>query len=95
MKRRRKSDPISDILIVTTEDGKTFRCSIVSTGHETEPHWVLMDEQAEQFLGPPVLPDHSPETVQQQIAEWWAGRNRDQKQDAAPAKPDAESGTKS
>jgi hypothetical protein len=86
MRRRRKSDQIAEVVIVKTDDGKTFRCSIVSTGHETQPHWALIDESAEQFLGPPVLPDHSPETVQRQIVEWWSGRNRGDR-DPGPPKP--------
>ena len=61
MRRRRKTDGIAESVIVKTEDGKTFRCSIVSTGEGEEPHWVLMDEHAEQFLGPPVIPEPAPE----------------------------------
>jgi hypothetical protein len=94
MRRRRKSDRVTEIVIVKTDDGKTFRCSIVSTGHETQPHWALIDEHAEQFLGPPVLPDHSVETVERQIAEWWAGRNKQVKPQpvgapSAPGNPDS------
>jgi hypothetical protein len=74
MRRRRKSDQVAETVIVTTDDGKTFRCSIASTGRETEPHWALIDEQAEQYLGPPVLPDHSPQTIRRQITEWWQNR---------------------
>jgi hypothetical protein len=75
MRRRRKTDEIAEVVIVTTDDGKTFRGSIVATGHETEPRWALMDEHATQFLGPPVLADHSPEAIQRQITDWWAERN--------------------
>lgn len=74
MRRRRRTDEFAETILVTTDDGKTFRCVIGATGHETEPRWVLMDERAEQYIGPPVLPDHSPEAVQAQIAEWWASR---------------------
>ncbi len=74
MRRRRKTDESTETLIVSLDDGKKFRASIAATGRETEPRWVLMDEQAEQYVGPPVLADHSPEAVQHQIAEWWEGR---------------------
>lgn len=76
MRRRRKTDPISDIVVVETEDGKTFRCSIVSTGQGTDPHWVLMDEDARQFIGPPVLPNHTSASVHAQIATWWQERKK-------------------
>lgn len=84
MKRRRRSDPVTDIVIVRTEDGKTFRCSIVLDDQGAEPRWVLMDESAEQFLGPPVLPDHSSEAVERQINEWWKER-----QGRSSTKPEA------
>jgi hypothetical protein len=91
MRRRRKTDRIADTVIVRTDDGKTFRCSIVSTGSETEPHWALIDEDAEQFLGPPVLADHSPEAVEQQIAQWWAGRKQAPKPAPVPRPKDRQS----
>jgi hypothetical protein len=75
MRRRRKTDPITETVIVHTEDGKTFRCSIVSSAQGTDPHWVLMDEDAAQFIGPPVVPSHGVEDVQQQIRDWWRERN--------------------
>jgi hypothetical protein len=80
MRRRRKTDEVAETVIVTTDDGKTFRCSIASTGRETEPHWAVIDEQAEQYLGPPVLPDHSPEAIQRQITDWWKDRTQSRPQ---------------
>ena len=91
MRRRRKTDHIADTVIVKMDDGKTFRCSIVSTGNGTQPHWALMDEDAQQFLGPPVLADHSPEAIQRQIAEWWAGRTRASKSGPVPRPEDEKS----
>jgi hypothetical protein len=74
MRRRRRSDEFAETVIVHTEDGKTFRCSIATTGRETEPRWVLMDEDARQYVGPAIELDHTPEAVRRQVAEWWAAR---------------------
>ena len=33
MRRRRKTDEVAETLLVTTDDGKTFRCVIGAAGH--------------------------------------------------------------
>ena len=75
--KRRLSD---DTLIVTTDDGTMFRCSLSALAREGEPRWVLLDSHGAQFIGPPVTKDRSPAAVRKQINDWWAARK-----DAAPS----------
>ena len=79
--KRRLSD---DTLIVTTDDGTMFRCSLSALAREGEPRWVLLDSRGAQFIGPPVTKDRSPAAVRKQINEWWAAR----KESAPPANRD-------
>jgi hypothetical protein len=74
MTRRRKSDRSPPPVIVTTADGKRWRCSLGTVGRETEPRWILIDADGEQFVGPVVIPDKSPEAVQRLVEEWWAAK---------------------
>jgi hypothetical protein len=74
--KRRLSD---DTLIVTTDDGTMFRCSLSALAREGEPRWVLLDSHGAQFIGPPVTKDRSQAAVRKQINDWWAARK-----DAAP-----------
>lgn len=59
-------------MVITTEDGWRFRCSVSALGRETEPRWVLLGSDGVQYLGPPVEPDKSPEAVERLIRDWWA-----------------------
>lgn len=77
--KRRLAD---DTLIVTTDDGTMFRCSLSALAREGEPRWVLLDSRGSQFIGPPVTEDRSPAAVRKQISEWWAARKA-----AAPSNP--------
>jgi hypothetical protein len=61
-------------MAVTTSDGHRFRCSVSAIGRETEPRWVLFDVTGQQYVGPVVTPDRTPEAVQRQVDEWWQGR---------------------
>jgi hypothetical protein len=79
--KRRLSD---DTLIVTTDDGTMFRCSLSTLAREGEPRWVLLDSHGAQFIGPPVTKDRSPAEVRRQINEWWAAR----KESAPPSHRD-------
>ena len=72
LKRRRRSDPIPDVHIVETADGARLRCTVSSIGRATEPRWIVIDAKGEQFVGPVVAPDHSPEAVKRLIEEWWS-----------------------
>jgi hypothetical protein len=76
MHRRRREDPDADAVIVTTDDGTQLRCSIAAVGRETEPRWAVFDSRANQYVGPVVAPDRSPDTVKRLITEWWATRPR-------------------
>lgn len=69
--KRRLSD---DTLIVTTDDGTMFRCSLSALAREGEPRWVLLDSHGAQFIGPPVTKDRSPTAVRKQINDWWTAR---------------------
>ena len=72
MNRRRRSDKIVETMVVTTEDGGRFRCSVSALGRETEPRWVLLGSDGVQYLGPPVEANKSPEAVERLIRDWWA-----------------------
>ena len=74
MARRRKSDRSVPPLVVTTDDGKRWRCSLSTIGREAEPRWVLIDTDGVQYVGPVVLTDKSPETVQRLVSEWWTAK---------------------
>ena len=80
MKRRRRSDKFVETLIVTTEDGMRFRCSVAALGRETEPRWVLLDSDGLQYMGPRVEPDRSPEAVERLIRAWWQTRQAESEQ---------------
>ncbi len=71
MKRRLTDDTI----IVTTDDGTMFRCSLSTLAREGEPRWVLLDSRGAQFIGPPVTDDRSPDAVRRQINDWWTAKN--------------------
>ena len=75
MQRRRRSDKFVEALVVTTEDGGRFRCSVSALGRETEPRWVLLGSDGVQYLGPPVEANKSPEAVERLIRDWWAATN--------------------
>jgi hypothetical protein len=74
--RRRREDTDADAVVVTTDDGTQLRCSIAALGRETEPRWVVFDSKANQYVGPVVDTDRSPEAVKRLITEWWATRPR-------------------
>lgn len=74
MTRRRRSDRSVPPIVVTTDDGKRWRCSLSAIGREAEPRWALIDADGDQFVGPVVLTDKSPETIQRQVQEWWAAK---------------------
>ena len=73
MNRRRRMDKFVPPLVVTTEDGMKFRCSVSALGRETEPRWMLLDADGVQYVGPVVEPDKSPEAVARLVSEWWKG----------------------
>ena len=75
-KRRRSSDPVHDIVVVTTSDGTRLRCSIATIGRGTEPRWMLLDAKGEQFVGPVATPDRSEEGVRRLVDDWWTNRAR-------------------
>jgi hypothetical protein len=58
-------------LVVTTSDGTKFRCSVSALGRETEPRWVLLDNDGVQYIGPVVEADKSPEAVERLVSAWW------------------------
>jgi hypothetical protein len=72
MQRRRRSDKFVEPLVVMTEDGNRFRCSVSALGRETDPRWVLLGSDGVQYLGPPVEADKSREAVERLIRDWWA-----------------------
>src|SRR5690349_13751473 len=63
LKRRRGTDPIPDTVVVETQEGVRLRCSISVVGRETEPRWMIIDENGEQFVGPVVTSARSAEDV--------------------------------
>lgn len=73
-RRRRKSDPIRETVVVETSDGTRLRCSVAAIGRGTEPRWMILDAKGEQFVGPVVTTDRSQEAVRRLIDEWWTGR---------------------
>ncbi len=74
-KRRRGTDPIHDSIVIETAEGVRLRCSIAAVGRETEPRWMVMDEDGEQFVGPVVTTDRSPDVVSRLIGDWWTTRS--------------------
>ena len=78
MRRRRKTDHGFDSLVITTEDGTVFRCSVAAIGRETEPRWALIDPSGHQYMGPPVTSDRSPENVRRAVSEWWGAQRESQ-----------------
>ena len=75
MRRRRKRDEDVDSLVVITADGRRLRCSISAIGRAEEPRWVVIDSDANQYLGPPVESDRSPDAIQKLICHWWERRS--------------------
>jgi hypothetical protein len=71
-KRRRGSDPIHDLIVIETADGVRLRCSIAALGRETEPRWMVMDEDGAQFVGPVVTSERDADAVTRLIQDWWA-----------------------
>ena len=71
MRRRRKRDEEIDSMVVILEDGTRLRCSISAIGRAEEPRWVVIDSDANQYMGPAVEPDRSPDAVKQLISSWW------------------------
>src|SRR3954471_2642448 len=71
-KRRRGSDPIHDLIVIEAPDGTRLRCSIAAVGRETEPRWMVMDEDGAQFVGPVVTSERSADAVTRLIQDWWA-----------------------
>jgi hypothetical protein len=69
--KRRLSD---DTIIVTTDDGTMFRCSVSALAREGDPRWVLLDAKGAQYIGPPVTEDRSPAHVRDQVNEWWSAK---------------------
>jgi hypothetical protein len=61
-------------IIITTDDGTRFRCTVAAIGRENEPRWVLIDSSTMQFVGPPRQSDQSPEDVKRLINEWWEAK---------------------
>lgn len=76
MRRRRRGDPDPDAIIVKTDDGVQLRCSVAAVGRETQPRWVVFDSKANQYVGPVVDADRSPEAVRRVIMQWWATHPR-------------------
>jgi hypothetical protein len=75
MRRRRRADEDIDSVVVITEDGTRLRCTISAIGRAEAPRWVILDSDANQYIGPAVEPDRSPDTVQHLISEWWKSRH--------------------
>jgi hypothetical protein len=73
-RRRRKSDPIRETVVVETSDGTRLRCSVAAIGRGTEPRWMILDAKGEQFVGPVVTTDRSQEAVRHLIDDWWMDR---------------------
>jgi len=72
MRRRRREDANHEAIVVTTDDGVQLRCAVAAVGRETEPRWAVFDSKANQYVGPVVQADRSPDSVKRVIAEWWA-----------------------
>jgi hypothetical protein len=72
MHRRRKEDSDIDSLVITLDDGTQLRCAIAAVGRETQPRWAVFDSRANQYVGPVVEADRSPEAVRSLITTWWA-----------------------
>lgn len=86
-KRRRASDPVRDIIVVTTSDGTRLRCSIATVGRGTEPRWMLLDSKGEQFVGPVASSERNEEGVRRLVEEWWTSHR------SGSSRPPAEKGT--
>ena len=86
-KRRRGSDPIHDLIVIETADGTRLRCSIAAVGRETEPRWMVMDEDGAQFVGPVVTSERDADTVTRLIQEWWTTTRADKPSQARTDKP--------
>jgi hypothetical protein len=71
MTLRRKADRVLKPFSVTTDDGTVFRCALSSLGRESEPRWVLIDANGQQYIGPLAEQDKSPAAVRQLVNDWW------------------------
>jgi hypothetical protein len=74
-KRRRGSDTAPDTIVVETSDGMRLRCSISAVGRGADPRWMIMDARGDQFVGPNVTADRTPDGVERLINDWWTERN--------------------
>jgi hypothetical protein len=77
MRRRRRRDEDVDSIVVITEDGTRLRCTISAIGRSEAPRWVVMDSDANQYIGPLVESERSPDAVQKLISSWWATHPKD------------------
>jgi hypothetical protein len=75
MRRRRNADEDIDSVVVITADGTRLRCTISAIGRAEAPRWVVLDSDANQYIGPLVESDRSADAVQQLISDWWKARD--------------------
>lgn len=57
--------------VVTTDDGRFFRCHVEAVGREAERRWIFIDADEVAYVGPPWFPLAHEAELQQLVAVWW------------------------
>ncbi|HEY4218091.1 MAG TPA: hypothetical protein VGM67_13190 [Gemmatimonadaceae bacterium] len=57
--------------IVTTSDGKTFRCFVQPVGERLQRRWVFADPSGKHHVGPPFEHTLTEAQVQSLVSTWW------------------------
>lgn len=64
--------PLPDPHIITTGDGKMFRCVVEpKLGIDGTDHWVFTDSDGTRFIGPTYRPIAHPDELRAIVVNWW------------------------
>jgi len=71
--------PSDDFIVTTTDDGRTFQCSVAKVGAEREERWVLIDTDRQLHIGPAWRGDVPESQLRTLVNEWWQTRKKRQR----------------
>lgn len=62
--------------IVATDDGRQFRCELGHVGTSGARHWLFVDANGIEYVGPPFGGEVTTETVRTLVSAWWQLRQK-------------------
>ena len=65
--------------IVTTADGKMFRCFVQPVGERLQRRWVFADAAGKHHVGPAFERQLTEAQVQALVAKWWQEKSETKK----------------